>query len=86
MVILKLSQFSAIFIFLAYCKAPNPTTNAPANRNAPNDMTGKETLDGPNPPVNKYIALNTFHLNFFLLLQLFFDRAQKCVAIFPLDP
>ena len=83
---MKLSQLSAIFIFLACRKAPNPPTNAPSDQNAQNDMPSKETLDGPNPPVNKYIALNTFYLNFFLLLQLFFDRAQKCVAIFPLDP
>ena len=60
-------------------KSPNVPT-------ATNDTPDTDTLSGTNPLDNKYMAINTFDLNYFLLLQVLLDRAQNCVARFLLEP
>ena len=50
MVVLKLGHFSAIFIFTAYCNAPEPSKKAACT----DKKSDTDTQVGSNPPENKY--------------------------------
>ena len=71
-VILKLDNFFAIFIFLAYRKAPEPSTNTPTRQ--PQKTIQTLGLDRTLQRIN--IVLNIFYINFFPCVACSFGQSK----------
>ena len=85
-VVFKLGHFSAIFIFTAYCKASRTSVKYPAAPTSMKDTPRTDTLARTNPPVDKYIVMSTFYLNFFAILARSFVYITKLCCRFSPQP
>ena len=74
--VLKLGQFFAIFVFPAYCKAPEPSTNTPGRR--PQKVT--DAWAGSNPPADKHNCGYIIY-KFFPCVACSFEKSKELCVI-----
>ena len=71
----------AVFIFLAYHKAPDVSKNSPIVPTAPNDAPATYIMAGTNPLANKYIIVHFLYMQFFFWCTFFWTEHKTLLRV-----